>query len=105
VNHFIALFLYLVPAAFLPVLAHKGIGFGRGLYGALCVLSLLGAFLFFMGSVAPVHLVPSMSSNTIETVRNINSALAVFCGSVFIGSLLGICVYRKPIFGPKANKA
>ena len=104
-NPYIALFLRLVPTGFLPVLAHKGIGFSRGCYGALCVLSLLGTFFFFMASVAPVHLVPSMSSSTVETVRKINSTLAVFCGSVFVGSLLGICVYRRPFFGSKPNKA
>jgi hypothetical protein len=104
-NHLIAMFLYLVPAAVLTVLAHKGIGFSRGFYGGLCVLSLFGTFLFFMASVAPVDIVPSMSSSTIETVRNINSALAIFCASVFVGSLLGVCAYRKPIFGPKAKKA
>jgi hypothetical protein len=105
VNRFIALFLYLVPGAFLPFLAHKGFGFGRGFYGVLCALSVFGTFFFFMASVAPVCTDPSFSSSTIETVRNINSALAVLCASVCVGSLLGICVYRKPIFGPKANKA
>jgi hypothetical protein len=101
----IDLFLCLVPAAFLPVLAYKGFGFGRGLYGALCVLSLFGTFLFFMASVAPVHIVPSISSKIIGSVKDINSTLALFCASAFVGSLLGICVYRKPPFGPKANKA
>jgi hypothetical protein len=101
----IDLFLCLVPAAFLPVLAYKGFGFGRGLYEALCVLSLFGTFLFFMGSVATVHIVPSISSKLIHSVREINSALALFCASAFVGSLLGIFVYRKPILGPKANKA
>jgi hypothetical protein len=102
---FIALFLYLVPGAFVPFLAHKGFGFGRGFYGALCVLSLFGTFLFFMASVAPVYIVPSISSKIVETVRDINSALAVFCASVCVGSLLGVCVYKKPNVGPKANKA
>jgi hypothetical protein len=104
-NPFLALFLYLVPGAFLLVLAHKGFGFGRGFYGALSVVSALGTFLFFMGSVAPEYIVPSMSSRVIETVRNIYSALTIFCASSFAGSLLGIFLYRKPIFGPKANKA
>ena len=104
-NPFLALLLYLVPGAFLPVLAHKGFGFGRGFYGILCVLSLFGAFLFFMGSVAPIFIVPSISSRVIETVRNIYSALAIFCASAFVVSLLGIYFYRKPIFGPKAHKA
>ena len=97
-NPSIVLFLYLVPAAFLPVLAYKGIGFGRWLYGAFCVLSLYGTFFFFMASVAPIDTVSRLSSGVIETVRNISSALAVICASAFVGSLLGICVYRKPIF-------
>jgi hypothetical protein len=104
-NPFLALFLYLVPGAFLAVLAHKGFGFGRWFYGALCALSAFGTFLFFAGSVAPIYIVPSISSRIIETVRNVYSALAVFCASAFVGSLLGICLYRKPIFGPKANNA
>lgn len=104
-SHLIAIFLYSVPAGVLIVLAHKRIGFNRGLYGGLCVLSLFGAFLFYMGSVAPVETVPGLSSSTIEMVRNINSGLAIFCGSVFIGSLLGVYLYRKPTFGPTAKKA
>ena len=101
----VALFLYLVPGAFLAVLAHKGFGFGRGFYGALCALSAFGTFLFFAGSVAPIYIVPGSSSRIIETVRNIYSALAVICASAFVGSLIGICLYRKPIFGPKASNA
>jgi hypothetical protein len=104
-NPFIALFLYLIPAAFLPVSARKGIGLCRGFYGVVCVLSLLGTFFFFMASVAPVHLVPSMSSSTVESARKLYSDLAAFCGSVSVGSLLGICVYRKPISGPKSHRA
>ena len=104
-NLSIALFLCLIPAAFLPVLAYRRVGFGRGYYGVLCVLSLIGTFFFYMASVAPIHIVPSISSKVVETVRNINSTLAIFCASAFLGSLLGICLYRRPIIDPKTNKA
>jgi len=104
-NPALTLYFCLVPAAFLPVLAHRGFGFGRGFYGVLCGLSLFGTFLFFLGSVAAIHIVSSLSSKIIETVRDINSALAVFCAWAFVGSLLGVCVYRRPILVPGAHKA
>ena len=89
---------------FLPGLAYKGFGFGRGLYGAVCVLSLLGAIFFFAAAAAPVHLADPELERNIPTVVNFTLFLGELSISAFIGSLLAVCVYRKPISSPKADK-
>jgi hypothetical protein len=68
----------------IPVMAYKGVGFGRGLYAGLCVLSIFGSILFF--AVAE------------KGTDGMNVAIFLtqlsFC--VLCGSVLGMCFYRKP---------
>lgn len=74
----------LVVVVLLPVLAFNGIGSGRRVYGAVSVVTAM----FFVAAF--IH--PGAEASTLAAVSSFVARSAV---AVFIGSLLGVCFFRK----------
>jgi hypothetical protein len=72
----------------IPVLAYKGVGFGRGLYGALCAVA--GTVILLQIGSAFTETGPQS-----QGLAAVNSFLSNGGVAVFIGSLIGLCLFRK----------
>jgi hypothetical protein len=76
--------IFLVVVVLIPVLAYWGIGGRRVVYGVLCAVT---AIIFFSAFAYP-------GPNT-KTLASANSLLANIALTGFIGSLLGVCFFKK----------
>ena len=75
----------LVVVVVVPILAFKGIGSHRRIYGALCLLtSIIFVFAFIY---------PGAKTTTLAAVNSVVASGAI---AGFIGSLLGVGFFRKP---------